>query len=267
MGENDRDRRDEWALVTGGSRGIGLALARRLAADGTHLILVARSADALRAAATELEERHGIRVRTEVADLADPEAPERIRRSLDETAIHPEVLVNNAGLGDFGPFHDAAPERLLEMIRVNVTALTHLTRLFLPTMVAGNRGRILNVASTAAFQPGPLMAVYYATKSYVLSLSDALSEELRETEMTVTCLCPGPTRTAFHARADMEDSRLLTLGLMDADAVARRGYEGMRRGERLVVPGFANRLGTLLVRILPRALVTRAVRILQDRVD
>ncbi len=257
----------EWALVTGPSRGIGLEVARQLAAGGTSLVLVARSGDRLRELARELEEAHGIRARVGVADLTDATAPDRLHRSLEAEGIRPRVLVNNAGFGDFGLFHEAPTERLIDVVRLNAVAVTHLTRLFLPGMVEAGRGRVLNVASTAAFQPGPLMAVYYATKAYVLSLSEALAEEVRGTGVTVTCLCPGPTRTGFQSEADMEDSGLLRLGLMDAGDVARLGLRAMRRGRRIVVPGVMNRLGTIVVRLLPRSVVTWAVKHIQKPVS
>lgn len=255
-----------WALVTGASGGIGLELARLLAAEGSSVILVARSGARLEEVAGELRERHGVRTRVEALDLADPDGPERLARSLEDAGIRPRTLVNNAGFGDFGPFHEAPAGRLEGMVALNVAALTRLTRRFLPGMVRAGDGRVLNVASTAAFQPGPLMAVYYATKAYVLSLSEALAEELRDTGVTVTCLCPGPTDTGFQARAEMEDSGLLRLGLSDARSVARRGLSGLERGERVVVPGLMNRLGALLVRFTPRRLVTRIVREIQKPV-
>lgn len=253
------------ALVTGASRGLGRELARLLAADGHSLVLVARSEGALAEVAGELE--GSVDVRVLPADLSRAEERERIAAVLEEEGIRIATLVNNAGFGTYGPFAGAERTEELDQIRVNVEAVTDLTHRFLPGMRSMGRGRILNVASTAAFQPGPLMAVYYATKAYVLSFSEALAEELSGSGITVTCLCPGPTRTEFHARADMEDSRLLTLGRMEAEAVARRGYEGLLRGKRVVVPGFANRLGSILARILPQRLVTKTVRILQERVD
>lgn len=253
------------ALVTGASRGIGRELARLIAEDDEALVLVARSEDALEEVAGELRALVDVRVLT--ADLSRGDERERIVKVLDEEGIRISTLVNNAGFGTFGPFADAERTEELDQIRLNVEAVTDLTHRFLAPMLHAGRGRILNVASTAAFQPGPLMAVYYATKAYVLSFSQALAEELSGSGITVTCLCPGPTRTDFHARADMEDSRLLRFGRMTADAVARRGYQGLVRGERVVIPGVANRMASILVRLLPSRLVTKTVRILQERVE
>ena len=253
------------ALVTGASSGIGLELARLLARDGYHVALLARRAEALREICRELELRMGATSTAIDADLSDPGAPPEIFRRLVAEGLEPDVLVNNAGFGSYGPFAEADPVRELAMLQVNVTALTHLTRLLLPGMLRRKRGAILNVASTAAFQPGPLMAVYYATKAYVLSLSEALANELEGSGVSVTVLCPGPTRTGFQAAAKMKRSRLLDgRRMMDAAAVARAGYEGMRRGRTVVIPGLANRLLAQSIRVAPRKTVTRIVRRLQE---
>ncbi len=250
------------AVVTGATTGIGYELARLLAADGHDLTIVARSTQALERVAGELAERHGVAVSPISMDLSLPGAPSELFASLSGRPI--EVLVNNAGFGTYGPFAEADLEATLGMIRLNVEALTHLTRLVLPGMIEEGRGRILNVASTAAFQAGPLMAVYYATKAYVLHFTEALAEELRDAQVTVTVLCPGPTSTAFQERADMEDSGLMRyLGVMDAETVAEAGYRGMRRGRRIVIPGLMNRLTPLSVRLAPRMLVTRLVGLIQ----
>lgn len=252
-------RKNGWALVTGASRGLGLELARCLAADGRPVVLVARSEDRLRRVARDLSDAHGVEARVEARDLADPATPGSLAASVKAAGIDVEVLVNNAGFGDFAPFHTADRARNLEIVQINVTALTHLTRLFLPSMVEGGRGRILNMASLAAFVPGPLMAVYYASKAYVLSFSEAIAEEVRGTGVTVTCLCPGPTETGFQERAGMEDSGLLRAGLSDPSVVARKGYRAMLRGERVAVPGFLNRIMVFFVRFMPRALLARTV--------
>jgi short-subunit dehydrogenase len=176
-----------------------------------------------------------------------------------------EVLVNNAGFGLGGEFSETELARELEMIQVNIGALTHLTKLFLPPMVRARTGRILNVASTAAFQPGPLMAVYYATKAYVLSFSQALAEELRNTGVTVTALCPGPTQTDFAEAAQMTNSRLFTtFGVADADDVARYGVRSMLRGKRLAIPGIRNKVLAQANRIAPRALSAKLARLAQE---
>jgi short-subunit dehydrogenase len=254
------------ALVTGASSGIGLELATLLAADGYDLILVARRRDRLEELGETLARAHQIRYQAIDVDLADPAAVEELSHRLeDPRAI--DVLINNAGFGALGPLAtmDVATER--SMTSVNVGALTDLTRLVLPGMVARRRGRILNVASTAGFAPGPFMAVYYATKAYVISFSEALAEELRGSGVTVTVLCPGPTRTEFQTVARMESTHLYRMpGVMDAAPVARAGYRGMMRGKRMVVPGVMNRILPLVIRFSPRGMVVRVSRYFQEKV-
>jgi short-subunit dehydrogenase len=256
------------ALITGASSGIGLELAKLLARDGYDLVLVARRRERLEALGEDLRKRHGIRFRAIAADLADPAAPAEIVRELEAASVAVDVVVNNAGFGELGPFANSDLETERRMIEVNVTALTVLTKLFLPGMLARRRGRILNVASTAGFAPGPLMAVYYATKAYVISLSEALTEELRGSGVSVTVLCPGPTITEFQAVAHMESTRLFRLPgvVMDAAAVARAGYAGLMRGRRMVVPGLFNRALPLVIRLSPRAMVVRVARLFQEKV-
>lgn len=256
----------ETALVTGASSGIGEELARVIAANGRDVVLVARSADKLAALARELAGQHGVQAHVLPDDLADPGAPDRIAQELGVRGIAVDILVNNAGFAVYGPFVQTPPAAELELLQVNIVALTVLAKKFLPPMVTRRRGRILNVASTAAFQPGPLMAVYYASKAYVLSFSEALSNETAGTGVTVTCLCPGPTRTRFEDRAALHASKLFSsLRVMTAADVARAGYDGMMAGEAIVVPGFSNKLGVQMLRVLPRAVIRRAVRNLQER--
>jgi len=255
------------ALVTGASSGIGLELARLFAHDGYDLILVARSVEKLDRLGAELSARHGIRARTVGADLGSPDAPGAIAETLKQAAVGTDVLVNNAGYGVHGPFAKTELQTELDLLRVNVVALTHLTKLLLPTMHARRVGRILNVASTAAFQPVPLMAVYSASKAYVLSFSEALAEELAGTGVTVTTLCPGPVLTGFQARAGINGARLAAGNplLVDAATAARAGYEGLMRGKRLVVPGLGNKLLVQSERLAPRRLVTKIARLFQER--
>lgn len=252
-------------LITGASAGIGREFAELFAREGYHLILVARRAQALRKLADSLQREHHISVRTLAKDLSRPETPGEIYRELTEDSIAIDVLVNNAGAGVSGLFKETDLAAELSTIQLNLTALTHLTKVFLLDMVRRGAGKILNVSSTAAFQPGPTMAVYYATKAYVLSFSEALAEELGGTGVTVTCLCPGPTLTEFQARAGISGIRLLKFRTMDAAAVARRGYEGLMKGRALVIPGFFNRLFAWGVRFFPRRLVTRAALWLHQR--
>jgi short-subunit dehydrogenase len=258
---------NQTALITGASSGIGLDLTRLFAADKYDLIFVARSEEKLRATAAELEREFGIGVTVLPGDLARPETPSQLYAQLEDQGRAIDVLVNNAGYGVAGHFaHETELRTELEMIQVNITALTHLTKLFLPAMVERRRGRILNVASTAAFQPGPLMAVYYATKAYVLSFSEAIAEELRGTGVTVTALCPGPTATHFAEVAEATNRRLFKYKTpMPSMDVARAGYAGLLRGQRIVIPGMGNKLLAQSVRFAPRRLATKITRALQEK--
>jgi short-subunit dehydrogenase len=254
------------AVVTGASTGIGKDLAEACARDGNDLVLVARRADVLKQVAVDLEKRYPIRVDVITEDLTDSTAPGRILTQLNALSIQPEILINNAGSGAYGRFLETDMNEELSSIQLNVAALTHLTKLILPGMVQRGHGRILNVASTAAFQPGPLMAVYYATKAYVLHLSEALASELAGTGVTVSCLCPGPTRTEFHARAGMSHMWLLSQPMMASSAdVARAGYEGMKRGKRVIIPGLLNKVLAFAVRLAPRRLPPAIAGKLQER--
>lgn len=245
------------ALVTGASSGIGLELARLLAARGHELHLVARSGDRLQALAAELGPE---RVHVHVADLSQPGAVAPLVAAVPAV----DILVNNAGVGGFGPFAEADVDKTLAMIQLNVTSLTELTRGYVAGMAAAGSGRILNVASTAAFQPGPLMAVYYATKAYVLSFSEALAEELRGSGVTVTALCPGPTASGFQAGAAMEDSKLVKgRKLPTAADVARAGLDAMESGDVVRVPGLRNKVLASSVRVTPRPIIRRMVHSLQ----
>jgi uncharacterized protein len=253
------------ALITGASSGIGLEMARICAAERRDVVLVARSARNLAELAAALEREHDVRAYVIAADLASSEGIERIVSRVAELRLTIELLVNNAGFGVYGPFVQTSLEAELQMIHVNVIALTHLTKRLLPPMLARRSGRILNVASTAAFLPGPLMAVYYATKAYVLSLSEALAEETRGTGVTVTALCPGPTASGFQARAEMEDSRLVKgRKLPTAAEVAAYGVKAMNRGEVVAVPGFMNKAMAASVRFSPRPVIRRVVHRMQD---
>jgi short-subunit dehydrogenase len=249
----------ETILITGASSGIGRELAKCFAEEGCQLILVARSEGPLKALAADLRQSHQIEAHVFPADLSLPETPICLFANLEAKGLQVDVLVNNAGFGAQGPFAELSLERQLKMIQVNVTALTHLTRLFLPGMIERRRGGIINVASTAAFQPGPLMAVYYATKAFVLSFSEAIAEELRESDLTVTALCPGPTHTNFFVAAGMRNSRLLRMKSMSAEAVARIGHRAFRQGRHVSITGLRNQLAAFSVRLAPRSLVRKIV--------
>ena len=256
------DRRT--ALITGASFGIGQELARLFAREGYSLVLVARTADKLRQLASELEKAHGTRSLILASDLALPGAAAYVHDQTTRAEITLDVLVNNAGFGQFGLFAENDLEECLQQIQLNITTLTHLTRLYLPEMLSRKSGRVLNVASTAAFQPGPLMAVYYATKAYVLHFSEAIANELQGSGVTVTCLCPGPTMTEFHKRANMLSSRMLQFGAMDARTVAEDGYRALMAGKPVVISGFRNWLVAQSVRFSPRRAVTVVARKLQE---
>jgi short-subunit dehydrogenase len=225
-------------------------------------VLVAQAEDRLGAVAEELQAAHRVRVTTLAADLGAPGACAELVQRLADRGIAIGVLVNNAGYGLYGPFSETDLGRELQMIQVNVVALPELTKRLLPGMLARERGRILNVASTAAFQPGPLMAVYYATKAYVLSLSEALADELEHTGVSVTALCPGPTRAGFEEPARLGRGRHLP----DPDEVARAGLGGLFAGKRVVIPGAVNWVVAESVRFLPRRVVTSIVRRAQETV-
>ncbi|MGA8539635.1 MAG: SDR family oxidoreductase [Terriglobales bacterium] len=262
------------ALITGASSGIGLELARIFAREGYNLVLVARSADKLRQLASELEKAHGAHSLILAADLTEPGSPAYVLDQTTRANMPVDVLVNNAGFGQYGMFAELDLEECLRQIQLNITALTHLTRLYLPAMIERGKtergkteregGRILNVASTAAFQPGPLMAVYYATKAYVLHFSEAIANELQGTGVTVTCLCPGPTATEFQGRAKMEGIRLTKFGTMDARTVAEDGYRALMDGKPVVISGFKNWLVAQSVRFAPRRMVATIARKLQE---
>ncbi len=253
------------ALITGASSGIGAALARLFAQNSYDLVIVARGQQALQDLADTMARQFGVAVAVLPKDLSRTGAADEIAAELQRRGLQVDVLVNNAGFATYGLFAEIDLQAELEMMQVNMVALTHLTKLLLPGMLQRHSGKILNVASTAAFQPGPLMAVYYATKAYVLSLSEALAEELRGSGVGVTALCPGPTRSGFQERANMQESRLVQGEIMDVETVARAGYRGLMSGQRIVIPGARNKTLAFATRLLPRGLVTRIARQAQER--
>jgi hypothetical protein len=254
-------------LITGASGGIGYELAKLFARDHHNLILVARSGDKLAQVATELQ-AHGVTVKTFALDLAQPPSPKFLFDQLQRENVAVDILVNNAGYGCFGEFAQMREEDVLGQIALNITALTELTHLFLPRMVKGGSGRIMNVASTAGFQPGPLMAVYYATKAYVISFSEAIANEVRNTGVTVTCFCPGATHTGFAARAGNNMSRLFKqVGAMNADRVALDGYRALMEGKGLAISGVQNWLVAQSTRFAPRKMVTAVSRWISEKAE
>ncbi len=247
-------------LITGASTGIGFELARVFARNGHPLVLVARNSERLKAAEQKLKGEFSVPVAVFAKDLEDPKAPEQLYAEVSAKGHTIGILVNNAGFGSHGKFHEGDLKSDLTMIQLNVTTLTHLTKLYVKDMVKRGSGRILNVASTAAFQPGPLMAVYYASKSYVLHLSEAIANELEGTGVTLTCLCPGATQSEFFTRAQAQNTRLFKSRVMDAPTVAEAGYRALMAGKAVVIPGFTNRALAQGYRFVPRSLVTKISR-------
>ncbi len=250
----------EAVLVTGASGGLGLELAKCYAKAGHSLILTARSDDKLTAAKQELEAAYHVPVVTIPMDLGANGAPEALMNAIREQELAVGVLVNNAGFGDFGEFVHSDLSKQQAMVSLNVSALMTLCHAVLPDMVERGRGHILNVASIAAFQSGPYMSVYYATKAFVLSFSEALHRELRGSGVTVTALCPGPIRTGFEDAADLKSSKLFqSLPVADADRVAAFGFRAAQNGKVVAVHGLLNRLIVFGVRLVPRRAVSNMV--------
>lgn len=247
-------------LITGASGGIGYELAKLFARDRHNLVLVARSQEKLAKVAAELA-ANGVTVKSVALDLAESSAARSLFEKLQSENISIDILVNNAGFGVLGEFAQMGEGEILGQIELNITALTQLTRLLLPQMIARRSGRIMNVASTAGFQAGPLMAVYYATKAYVISFSEAIANELGKSGVTVTCFCPGATETGFAARAGNDKSRLFQkLGAMKVETVARDGYRAVMEGRTLAISGTKNWMVAQSTRFSPRKLVTAISR-------
>jgi short-subunit dehydrogenase len=250
------------ALITGATAGIGYELAKCFAADGFNLVLIARDEARLKNVATELQNAHKIEAIVLPKDLSNSSAPREIFETLRDTSV--SVLVNNAGFGSRGAFAEEKLELSLNMMHVNMDALVQLTHLFLQPMLKRRQGRILNVASTAGFQPGPFTNIYYATKAFVFSFSVALAEELADTGITVTTLCPGFTKTEFHQRAGMQRSSRW-LPMMSAEDVARIGYRGLITGKPIIIPGWRNKITAAVSPRLPATFTARIVRRMNGR--
>ena len=250
------------ALITGASSGIGKALAHEFAQAGYHLVLAARGVAKMQVLADELQRQFKVVVTVIGADLETDDGAARLHGEVKARGIVLSALVNNAGYGAFGEFKDSALAPELAMMQLNMNTVVVLTKLFMPDLLA-TRGKILNTASTAAFQPGPYMAVYYATKSFVLSFSEAIASELEDTGVTVTALCPGPTASGFQDKADMGHSALVKgKKLPTSEEVAALGYRAMQRGQRVYIPGFMNWALAQSMRFTPRNLATKVVKIL-----
>ncbi|MBM4255847.1 MAG: SDR family oxidoreductase [Deltaproteobacteria bacterium] len=256
------------ALITGASTGIGYELSKCFAADRHDLLIVARQEQRLRQVAEELSKQFSVTVNVIAADLAQPDAPQQILDAARKASLQIDYLVNNAGFGLGGKFAETDLATELGMIQVNISALVSLTKLFLPEMLARKSGKILNVASTAAFQPGPSMAIYCATKSFELMFSEAIANELKGTGVAVTALCPGVTASEFQKRARIENTLLIkskVLGMMTAEQVARIGYQGFIRGKRIVIPGLLNKISAQAPRFSPRAVATQIAGMIMEK--
>ncbi len=254
------------AIITGASSGIGMEMAKEFAINKINLLLVARSESKLKSLATELESKYGIKVHTLSKDLSNYNTAKEIFDWCNQNNITIDYLVNNAGFGDFGMFAESNWDKQLQMINLNMTTLTYLTHLFLPKMIERKFGKIANVASNAAFQPGPTMAVYYATKAYVLHFSEAIGNELQGSGVTVTALCPGATESGFQAAADMHESKLVKgKSLPTAEEVAKWGYKKMMQGKAVAIHGAYNYVQANSVRLMPRSWVVKVARMVQDK--
>jgi short-subunit dehydrogenase len=254
------------ALITGASLGIGFELATIFAAKNDNLVLVARNATKLDEMAKNLSSKYKIKVSTLALDLSEINSARKVFDFCQKNNLHIDYLVNNAGFGDFGLFAQSNWDKQLQMINLNITTLTQLTHLFLPVMIKNKYGKIMNVASTAAFQPGPTMSVYYATKAFVLHFSEAIANELEGSGVTVTALCPGATESGFQSAAAMEESKLVKgRKLPSAAEVAEYGYKAMMQGKKVAIPGMLNYLMANSIRFTPRSLVLKMVRLIQDK--
>ena len=257
-----KDNQLKGALITGGSKGIGYELAKLAAEDGYNPVLVSRSEDELERAKEKLEKEYGVEGLIIPGDLSQPDTPERIFERIDKSNYRIDLLINNAGRGQMGEFSVTDWETDREMMHLNMDAVIHLTKLFLPEMEKRGQGKILNVSSLAAFQPGPLMALYYATKAFLQHFSEALAEEVADKGITVTALSPGPVDTDFQVKGEMPESDGESgdpYGLQP-DRVARAGYEGLKKGKRVVVPGTFISIAPQLTRFMPRSSVTKFVK-------
>src|ERR1035437_8078135 len=254
------------ALITGATSGIGYELAYIHAKQGGNVVLVARSKDKLEQIKKDLKNNYNINVYVIEKDLSLKNSAKDVYDEIIKNNITVDYLINNAGFGDFGFFNDSDWGKLERMINLNITALTQLTKLFISDMIKQGSGRILNVASTAAFQPGPTMAVYYATKAYVLSFSEAINNEVNGSGVTVTTLCPGPTKSGFQEAASLQESRLVKGRILaTSKEVAEYGYNAMLKGKSVAIPGFVNYLIANLVRFFPRSAVLKMARFIQDK--
>lgn len=256
----------KYTLITGASSGIGFELAHEFARHHHNLILVARSTQKLEELKAEIEKRYKVTAQVIGLDLSKNNSADELHKIVTKLNLSVDILVNNAGFGDHGLFANSNMPRNEDMIVLNILTLTKLTQLFLPDMIKNKYGRIMNVASIAAFQPGPLMSVYYATKAFVLSFSEGLHEELLGTGVTVTALCPGPTASGFQVAANITDINILqTMSIPTSEVVARYGYDSLMNGKVVAVHGFLNNLMAITSGVTPRALTRKIVMKLQQK--
>lgn len=254
----------ETVLITGATAGIGYEMSKLFAINGYNLVIVARNQSQLQQLQQRWQDEFGVTIHAIEKDLSHQSSVEEIVDYLEKHNIEIDILINNAGFGLFGPFIETPIEQELKMIQVNIVALTQLTKHLIPNMIRKKKGKILNVASIAAFQSGPLMAVYYATKAYVLSFSEALTNELADHGVLVSVLCPGPTSTQFEKRANLKQSKLSRRNLMYPEEVAKIAFRQFMKGKTLIVPGATNWILVRSSRLLPRKMVTGIVRKIQN---
>lgn len=253
---------NKYVLITGASSGIGYEFAKVFAKNGYNLVLVARSEDKLNSIKQELQNQHKIECHVIVQDLAQINSALDLYRKVQELGIEVDTLINNAGFGIYGAYANSSFDREEQMMHLNMITLAQLTKFFLKDMILRNSGNILNVASTAAFLPGPYMAIYYATKAFVLSLTEAIAEEVSSKNVHITCLCPGPTRTKFFLDKSMDDSGVKDAGDFSATKVAEMGFEGLQKNKTIVIAApFTQRISlTLFARFVPRSIARKIAK-------
>lgn len=257
-------------LITGASWGFGYELAKKFAQDGYNLVLVARSVERLNEIANQLNKQYGVTVTIVTKDLFSPTAPNEIHQQMADANIKIDVLVNNAGFGTYGQFSEIDTERDLNLVQLNVTAVTHMTKLFLKDMLARRQGQILNVASMAAYLPGPYMATYFASKAYVKSFTESVNEEVKGSGVSLTALCPGVAATKFQETAQNEKAIIggtIDALVMSAEDVVNAAYKDFQKGKSLSIPGGSNKLMAFLVRFLPTILLLKAVKTFNNSED
>ncbi|NVM02975.1 MAG: SDR family oxidoreductase [Candidatus Helarchaeota archaeon] len=252
------------ALITGASSGIGYEFVKLFAKDGANLIITARSEERLLNIKREIENKHKVSVLVLAKDLSRSEAPEEICNQLGDKGIPVDILVNNAGVGYLGNFSDTDLEKHLKIIQLNILSLVHLTGLLLPSMIENGYGKILNVSSMGGFCGIPLHSVYSATKAFVLTFTESIAIELEGTGVTVTCLCPGPTKTNFFKSAEIENVRYVRYGLMGADKVAKVGFDALKNDKTIAVPGLRNKFFIFMERFIPRKTITKMAKKLHE---